>query len=196
MQRVGHVLLGHVLLGHVLRGATRMQRVGHVLLGHVLRGATRMQTGNLLHVIARPKSIFKTCTCTELVIAVTCDPLLHDGPMLLLWLILGCMILLCQGTYTQDTVSQHMRKCQLCLSMLPSAMKITNRSRSQSLLRWCMHDPSCDIRKPQHPAFISPKNIGSPSRRIVKRSPRALPYSASPRPSLKASCSPSLDLCG
>ena len=38
--------------------------------------------------------------------------------------------------------------------------------------------------------------VGSPSRRIVKRSPCALPYSASPRPSLKASCSPSLDLCG
>ena len=41
---------------------------------------------------------------------------------------------------------------------------------------------------------VSP--VGSPSRRIMKRSPRALPYSASPRPSLKASCSPSLDLCG
>ena len=42
--------------------------------------------------------------------------------------------------------------------------------------------------------LVSP--VGSPSRRVVKRSPRALPYSASPRPSLKASCSPSLDLCG
>ena len=42
--------------------------------------------------------------------------------------------------------------------------------------------------------LVSP--VGSPSRRVVKRSPRALPYSASPRPSLKASCSPSLDLSG
>ena len=42
--------------------------------------------------------------------------------------------------------------------------------------------------------LVSP--VGSPSRRVVKRSPCALPYSASPGPSLKASCSPSLDLCG
>ena len=38
--------------------------------------------------------------------------------------------------------------------------------------------------------------IGSPFRRVVKCSPRALPCSASPRPSLKASCGPPLDLCG
>ena len=43
---------------------------------------------------------------------------------------------------------------------------------------------------------VSPVNVGSPSHRTVKRSPRALPYSASPRPSLETSRSPSLDLCG
>ena len=38
---------------------------------------------------------------------------------------------------------------------------------------------------------VSP--VGGPCRLVVKRSPRALPYSASTRPSLKASCSPSLE---